>query len=201
VSDAQKSAVTEVSRANVGNGTQVTLRVDGFQLSGANQDMQLRALFMGNLSSTIPITVVEPRNYSSASPVSGPPSIGSAPNKVIWVANVGITIKDQFSVVLGLNWDGTLITESINGGPQCGFTFPTGDNLNAGTVNDPVSIEIPFASAAAANSVVNGTNPFTSPQPIPDVQQGIFADGTPLTGVNTRGRTLINNVWTVTNSH
>ena len=180
----------------------VNLTIDGIALSKANQDSELRAVLNGKIHARIPITVVKPDDYSSASPVvDRVPAIGGAPNKVIWIANVTITILDQFGIGLGANWNGIIITESINGAPQCGFTplNPNGEPLNNGTITDPASWELTCPNARLANLIVIGQLLIIAP--VRGVTQEIFAAGIKLNGVNNRTKDMTRNVWTVTNSH
>ena len=151
----------------------------------------------GHLCGSIPITVVYPSGFSSSSSAfDDTPEIGSAPEKVKWTANVTITIKDQFSRTLGANWNGIAVSETIQGlgsGPL--------ENLGYGSINDPVTLEITGESHEWALQVVRDERILSNEDPFPTSYQNIFGGGAQMNGLNTRTKTLVENVFTVFNSH
>jgi hypothetical protein len=122
------------------------------------------------------------------------------PSYVEWVANVTITVDDQFGTVLGANWNSLVMTEIVNGGGAVGFTSsPT--TLSTGTFTDPVTISDDAGNALSAGNIVKNTgSPSISITGSP-VTQYILGNGVQIDGVNNRTENVLNNVFTVTNSH
>lgn len=208
-------AIDVAARASVaptsGTGS-VPLIIDGLVLSGADKDTKLQALLpgVGAILPALPVTVVEPKDYSETPQVTDrTPALKAGSTTIVeWRNDVTVAIKDQFGVVLDASWNGVIVEENVR---NAGWSALGA--LAGGTVNDPVRAELNFAGAPPpggavyAAEIVAGTRIATSrtvtsndPQSLRVVDGGTVS---PVGPVNNRVNTLIGpqNTYDTKNSH
>lgn len=209
-------AIDVTTRATVaptsGAGS-VPLVIDGLVLSGADKDTKLQALLpgVGEILPSLPVTVIEPKDYSETPAVTdNTPALKAGSATIIeWVNNVTVSIKDNFGIVLDDSWNGVTVEENVRGAGWSAL-----GNLAGGTVTDPVRVERDYAAApnppggaAYAASIVAGTRPAGARNAVSNDPQSIrIVDGgtaTVLGPVNNRVNTFVGltSTFTTTNSH
>jgi hypothetical protein len=161
-------APATITLANGSNSQDADLTVTGVNLSAADRDTNLLAKVGGNTVGSIPITVVEPKNWTNNALVN--PVVDGAPTaindggkwKVQWKMNVVFTVQDQFQKPLQAQWAGVLIYEGA-GGMWVGFDKANPANGTAIDANaqatDPVYYINPNAGVAEniAKGIADGS--------------------------------------------
>lgn len=216
-----RSNHTRATVAPISGQGKVKLKVDGVQLSAADQDTNLEARFNSPdgadslLANQIPITVVEPDDYVEPGTMTDypPPKLvaGHQLKAIRWENPVPVGILDQFGKLLRSNWDGLIVQEKIGTHDWGGFDSDHPDTpaiLTGGYIIDHDRYTVTFQTSGEAEKFIKNKSTIVLSSFDNKVVQLIrvrLDDGTfkQFSAVNTRHQIFDapQKTYTTTNSH